>query len=332
MWNLIITIISLFILGVLYDKYKVKESKNDFKINNDLIRKYLIGEENYNNLNYSLNNGKPNLWIYIDYEKNSRKWLSFGSRTSYRLNKPYILSTIETIIRNSADDFNICLIDEKSFELLIPGWSIELNKLSEPLKGYITNLGLMKLLYYYGGMIVPRTFISFKPLFSLYDFNINNENDSFICYTQDNTITSTYNKFTPNINFMGALKESNVIKNIIQKMEILTSNDYTNERQFKGTIEQYINYLVERNQILCIEPEYIGCAKYNNYNEKDEILLEDLFSNIPIKLNENTYGIYLPEREISLRTKYNWFDYISFEEIVNSDYNIANYMRIGLYH
>lgn len=331
MINLVITFLILIILGVLYDKYKIKESKKQEEINNDIIRKYLIGKEQYKNQLLNLNNGKPNLWIYINYEKNSRKWLNFGSRTSYKLNKPYILLTIESIIRNSAEDFNVCIIDDYSFELLIPDWSIKLDKVSNPTKSYLVNLGLMKLLYYYGGLLIPSSFITFKELYSLYDLNIKQEyNECFVCYTQDKNITSTYNKFSPNENFLGSIKENEIIKNIIQKMELLISDDYTDEQKFKGTISQYINYLVETNKMLKIEPELVGCAKYDNFNSIKEVNIEDLFSNIPIKLNKNTFGIYLSQEELSLRNKYNWIDYISIEELLNGDYNLSKYIRYGL--
>ena len=56
--------------------------------------------------------GKPNIWIHIDYEKNSRNWKSFYSRNSRHLNQPYLHLTIKSIIRYCQDDFNICLIND----------------------------------------------------------------------------------------------------------------------------------------------------------------------------------------------------------------------------
>ena len=45
--------------------------------------------------NFVLNNGKfvsekPILWLYNDYETNTRNWEDFGSRKTTNLNQPYL--------------------------------------------------------------------------------------------------------------------------------------------------------------------------------------------------------------------------------------------------
>lgn len=331
MYKLIITFLLLFVVGIVYDKYSLKQNKQTFNTEQDLIRKYLIGEDRYNSLQIHLNNGKPNLWIYIDYEKNSRSWISFGSRTSYKLNKPYILLCIESIIRYNAENFNICIIDNYSFPILLPDWNIDLNSVSEPIQTYMTDLALMKILYTYGGILVPRSFICFKPLYTLYENSLQNEYETFVCYSQDYSNTSTYNSYAPNYLYMGSLKESNVMKNIIEKMEKLNSMDYTDERTFKGTMNQYINYLVETSQINGVEPQIIGCAKYDRYSKKKPIEVEDYVSSIPITLDKNTYGIYIQETMVSKMNTFNWLDYVSINEILNGNYNMSSYIKYSLH-
>ena len=65
--------------------------KNAINLNNEdeLIRKYLLNESPL----YGYN--RPKLWIHTKYEYNSRKWKSFGSRSSTDLNQPYIHLTIK---------------------------------------------------------------------------------------------------------------------------------------------------------------------------------------------------------------------------------------------
>lgn len=332
MYKLVITSLILFVLGVLYDKYTLKQNKTTFHNEQDIIRKYLIGEDTYNTLELNLNNGKPNMWIYIDYEKNARSWISFGSRTSYNLNKPYILLCIESIIRHNADDFNICIIDKNSFPLLLPNWNIDLNSVAEPIQTYMTHLALMKVLYTYGGYSVPKSFICFKSLYPMYEKTLHSTMDSFVWYSQDYNNTATYNVFNPCIDCIGCYSKSNTILNIIQKMELLNSMDYTSEQKFKGTMNQYINYLVETKQMNYIKPESIGCAKYDIYNKIIAVNIEDYFSIHPIHLDKDIYGIYIRESLLSIMNKYNWFDYISIQEIIQGNYNIASYIKYSLYN
>ena len=63
---------------------------------------------------------KPILWIHVPYEYNSRNWLSFGSRSAFDLNQPYLYLTVKTIIKNCDESFKIVMIDDGSFEKLIP--------------------------------------------------------------------------------------------------------------------------------------------------------------------------------------------------------------------
>ena len=135
---------------------------------------------------------KPIIWIHIPYEYNSRDWSSFGSRSSLDLNLPYQNLAIESIIDHNPN-FHICLIDDTSFNNLLPGWTIDITKVGEPQNHNLRKLCLLKLLYNYGGMIVPSSFLCLQNLEVLYDLGIRNdkpfvvENRSRI-YTGQNAI------------------------------------------------------------------------------------------------------------------------------------------------
>ena len=89
---------------------------------------------------------------------NSRDWLSFSSRNTEQLNQPYIISCVKTIIKHNSNDFYICLIDDKSFNKLMPNFNLDLTKLSEPIKKH-AGQALCELLRSYGGMLLPNSTI-----------------------------------------------------------------------------------------------------------------------------------------------------------------------------
>lgn len=97
----------------------------------DLIRKYLLNDSPL----YAYN--KPKLWIHTKYEKNSRFWTSFSSRSTYDLNQPYIHLTVKSIIDHCGDDFNICLIDDDSFTKLLPSFNTNIDTMVEPFKLFL---------------------------------------------------------------------------------------------------------------------------------------------------------------------------------------------------
>ena len=156
----------LTLLGYLYDRYKFKYEGDEELNRYEKMKEYLLNDSASGLM------AKPILWIHNDKEINSRKWLSFGSRNSVRTNLDYLTTCLESIVKKNGDYFNICLIDDTSFEKLIPNWNVKLHKLSNPVKKYIRTLALTKVLNYYGGMLVPNSLILKKPLKDMYDSGI----------------------------------------------------------------------------------------------------------------------------------------------------------------
>jgi hypothetical protein len=145
------------------------ETKDDYT----LIKKYLLNESPL----YGYD--KPKLWIHTKYELNARNWKSFQSRSSTELNQPYIYLTVKSIVLHCGKDFNICLIDDDTFSKLIPSWNIDMNRVAEPKKSQYRDYGMAQLLYLYGGMVVPNTFVCRRNLKDFYYDGI--QNTPFVC-------------------------------------------------------------------------------------------------------------------------------------------------------
>jgi hypothetical protein len=165
MFRYVGTFIILTVLGILYEKYKLKFVPDEELEKYDLIKKYLL------NSNENLG-GKPILWVHTTHNINARHWLNFGSRNTLQLNQPYILSCIETIVRHCSDSFHICLIDDSSFMKLIPQWEIDVPSLAEPVRSHIRALAMSKLFLHYGGMTIPDSTIVLTDLIEVYKSNI----------------------------------------------------------------------------------------------------------------------------------------------------------------
>ena len=175
----VIFFIVLIVLSYIYKNLKLDEDKNTSNYYYKMVNKYLL---NGNNLGM---NNKPFLWIHLQNDDtitpnvNSRHWINFGSRTSTEVNQPYQSLTIKSIIDKCGDDFNICLIDDKSFNKIIPTWTIDMNIIANPVKSHIRLLALCSILNIYGGILLPSSFICLDNLKNLYINNIN-ENKFFV--------------------------------------------------------------------------------------------------------------------------------------------------------
>ena len=316
--NYFLLLVILVVLGFLYNRYEDKLSRERHVDNNNAIQKYLLTDSSL------AKNKKPILWIPISYEYNSRNWISFGSRSSLELNQPYMYLTVKSIINNCGDSFHICLIDDDSFSKLIPDWNINMKTISSPVLDYMRLMGLTKILYKYGGMIVPPSFVCMRDLKELYSLGTSN-NKMFICENIDRNITSTTMDMFPDITFIGAKKECPILNELIDFMQRKISNDYTAQPEFLGEFNRWCDSRVRKHQINLIDGKLIGTKTMDN----TPILVDDLLSNEYIDLYPQTYGIYIPAKEILNRRHYEWFARLSPKQVLESKIIISKYLLLA---
>jgi hypothetical protein len=317
--NYITLFVILIILGIFYKIFEDKRKSEENKDNYETVQKYLLDDVTL------AKSKKPILWIHVPYEYNSRKWLSFGSRSSFDLNQPYLYLTVRSIINHCDKSFTICIVDDNSFKKLLDDWNINMTTVSDPILSNIRKLGMMKLLYKYGGLMCPISFLCIKNLMGLYSKGISGDK-MFVCETLDRNITSTTHDFYPNVCFSGAPKECNTVKMFIDFITRTLSNDYTAESVFLGDFNRWVNTRVQNGQINLIKGAEIGTKTSHG----KPILLEDLMSNNYLDVYSNTYGIYIPANEILNRRQYEWFARLSHKQVLHSDTIIGNYILVNI--
>jgi hypothetical protein len=184
------------------------------------VKQYLLNQSPL----YGYN--RPKIWIHTKYEYNSRKWKSFYSRSSYDLNQPYIHLTIKSIINHCGDDFNVCLIDDDSFSKLIPSWDVNMSKTVEPVKSHLREVGMAQLLYYYGGMVLPNSFICCKNMMPFYLDGIGEKSDQFFVAERPNRYDDFNHdigkrNFVPDSYIMGCKKNCPAVKEYVDYLKNL---------------------------------------------------------------------------------------------------------------
>ena len=291
----------------------------------DLIRKYLLNDSPL----YGFN--KPKLWIHSKYEVNSRHWKSFQSRTSTDLNQPYLHLTIKTIINHCGKDFNICLIDDDTFSKLIPSWDIDLPTVAEPNKSYYRELGMLKLVYYYGGIVVPNSFLCTKSLKPLLQDAVA-EKTPFLCEKLNRSLSqakdsNTTPLFIPSVHFMGAKKNDETVKELIEYLKNRNlSAHFSSEPRFTGDTAHWCMDAVKQGKFKVIGGEHIGIKTQTG----KPILLEELMEENYLDLVKSPYGIYIPADEILRRPKFQWFAAISSEEVFKTNAIIAKHLKASI--
>ena len=319
--NVLILLFILMVLGLLYRRYEDKRMREENKNNYDAIQQYLLDDVTLGK------SKKPILWIYVPYEYNSRNWLSFGSRNSFELNQPYLYLTIRSIIKHCNDSFTICIFDDNSFKKLMPDWSIDLTRIADPILSNMRELVRMKLLYKYGGLMCPISFLCMKDLFGLYTKGIRG-NKMFVCETVDRNATSSTQNFYPSISFCGAPKECGTVAEMCNYIQLVASHDHTAESKFVGTYDTWILQKIQNGNINLIPGVEIGTKTAH----EDPVILDDLMSNHYIDLYKDTYGILIPAKELLNRLNYGWFVRSSARQVMESDTIIGNYLLLSIGH
>jgi hypothetical protein len=317
----VISAIAIFTASYLANKYTQAFQSND---EYELIRKYLLNDSPL----YGFN--RPKIWIHTKYEINSRKWKDFYSRNTTDLNQPYIHLTIKTIIDHCGDDFNICLIDDQTFSKLIPSWDIDLSTLAEPMRSHFRELGLLQLVYYYGGMVVPNSLVCLRNLKSLYQEGIQG-NNPFVCESINRNTNVAHQKqrllFVPSTYFMGAEKNNATILELIEYLKQRNkSPHFSSEVDFLGDTPEWCFAKINAGKMNLIGGEKIGVKS----DKRKTILLEDLMEEGFLDLKADTMGIYIPADEILVRPKYQWFAVLPSEQILKSNMIISKYLLASI--
>jgi hypothetical protein len=286
----------------------------------EMVKKYLLNDSPL----YGYN--KPKLWIHSKYEINARNWHDFSSRNSTDLNQPYLLLTIKSIIEHCSDDFNICLIDDETFSKLIPTWDTDLSTIAEPMKSKLRNIGMMELIYYYGGMCIPNSFLCLRNLLPLY-------NESIVPLCSEN-INRTVNlekskngpTYLPSIDIISAPKNNDVILELVEYLKQIARNPhFTSEYDFNGSVSYFLIDKIRNNQMSTIHPSLIGLKTQSG----KPITIENLVEEGYLDLNSSAYGILIPREEFLRRLHYQWFPVLQINEILKSNMAITKYFILS---
>lgn len=322
-WKYAALIVVVGVFSYYGDSIKKALTINEPDDDYEMVKKYLLNDSPL----YGYN--KPKIWIHTKYELNARKWRDFYSRNSYDLNQPYIHLTIRSIIHHCSDDFHICLIDDETFSKLIPTWDIHLPSIAEPLKSQYRQLALAQLVYFYGGMVVPNSFLCERPLKSLYEEGITGSNP-FVCEAVNRTVNLQHgikSPFIPDMYFFGAKKNNPVIKEYIDYLQQRGLNGHiTNVYEFLGDTSVGAIGTIKQGRMNLIGGEFIGIKT----KKRKPVLIEDLMEDNFLDIYENTYGIYIPEDELLIRPKFSWLCVCTTAQIMEANTFITNHLKTSM--
>ena len=307
----------IFVLGTIRAMIDRDEKIREQSLEDNIIHKYLM------TANQIENSHLPILWIHVPTEINSRQWLSYSERNSHNLNQPYLHTTLKSIIAKCDKSFTICIINDDSFEKLLPMWTVDMSLAPNPMLGYLRDLAMMKLLYKYGGLICPISFLCFKDLIDMYEVGTNDDTTMFACEVPNNT--NMNETFKRSMRFCGAPPNHERVGAFINYIEYEITEDTTSETEFNGRYDMWLNRGKNKTEIVEIPGALIGTRTLDG----EAVLVDQLMRQQYLNLSPKTMGILIPADEILSRTAYSWFARMSEKEALTSNTILGNYLLIS---
>jgi hypothetical protein len=355
--KLAIAYLLIMIIGFIYNKYKKTIEIKDHYEDGQLIQKYLLNDTSLTN------NKKPILWVHIEFEKNARAWESFGSRTTENLNQPYQYLTIRSIIEMCGESFNVCLLDDESLIKIIPEWRAKVEDLPRPLRSHMRELAMATILHLYGGLVMPSSFICFQNLRNLYDAHLDNTNNTnntktnvVIGELRSTSSISSESQYSPSTKIMGCRRYDPLMKDYVEYLTQLIATDHTEDMDFTGEPSRWwmaklnpptpescasaaaadvstvpasaassaasASSSAKNYKVSLIPAEELGAKTMKN----KPVLIEELLADVDIHLSPTTAGIYIPEKDILKRHKFQWFARLSPAQVLESNTLVGKYM------
>ena len=299
--GVIFIVLTIIIIKYYRDEYL--EEKNEFHNETVDIDMYFYNES------YVKQSKRRKLWIHIPFEKNSRNWDNFGSRTSTDLNLAYMILCMKSIIDYCGSSYDIVIIDDTNFSDLLKN-DIDMSKLSGALKDKYREMCLMQILYEYGGVMVPSSLFLRKNIKEI------DRPDVWYVVEIGNQENVAHSPMYPATIFTGSPAKNPELQAYIQYYSEEIKNDFGEQ-----SLHFSKNYM-RTNNISYLDGKLIGVKdKFDK-----PIKLEDLMENRKLLLDDKHIGIYIPHKELMKRTKYNWFCSLSAEDVLKCKIFISNYM------
>lgn len=316
-----LVILASFVANKFQATFSTEHSKDEY----EMVKQYLLNDSPL----YGYN--RPKLWIHSKYEINARKWKNFQSRNTTDINQPYLYLTIQTIVNHCGDDFHICLIDDDTFGKLIPTWDIDLTNLADPLKTQIRHIGMIQLLYYYGGLVLPNSFLCTKNLIDLYRKGIHSDT-AFVCENINRhlNLQKEHHRslFIPDTEIMGAPKNCEVLKFFAEYLKKSMYNGHIHmENEFLGNKNQYCIDQIHKGNLRLIGGEYIAIKNRHGKQITIDDLMEESFLDID---SQKIYGIQIPRDDLLRRTKYQWFAILPVKDILESNIILSKFFQTSM--
>ena len=323
-------IIALLVVGALYERWRSSDPFDSLQEHEHLIKRFLITKGKGSNTDPVVESERPIMWIHVPHEINARWWPTFGSRNTRCTNQPYLQLCINTLVERCGSSWNICMIRDEDFPAIIPGWDIDLRRLSGDNQRTMRDVALCTMLELHGGMVVPPSFICTRDLISLHEEALKNTDFYSVEVppihgggtTPGGALTNAPVPVAPSARFMGARRGSAALSEITLGLAMQFLVDQTAQPLFEATPAGRIMAGVKSGDIGLIAGHLVGSVN----SDGKRIDLEALLGTGYVDLHPDTFGLLVPYEDILRRVSLKWFARMSPQQVLQSNTFVGRFL------
>jgi hypothetical protein len=126
---------------------------------------------------------------------------------------------------------------------------------------------------------------------------------------------------------MGATNTDPLIIALVEYLKkICKDTHFSNEVDFTGKVSNWLLDANKEQKINLVGGEVIGIKTA----DRKQILLDNLMEEEFLNLHDSLVGIYIPEDEILVRPKFQWFAVLPSEQIMQCKMIISKYLAASI--
>lgn len=252
----------------------------------------------------NMDTSKPKLWVHLSTDPS----IPFPNGTE--LTSPDFGATafdevpgIEklcaySIIAHNSNNFNIIMITDDDIPLLLPGWSTNLKALPEAAQRHTRDVAMLRVLYYYGGFLVPSTFGATGPLTDVLTSRSLLPNDVLAAFEAPVIDATMKRAFSPSIRFMYSAPLNKTLRRLIDELTVHTGTQ-AQVAAFHDAGSKAMNRLVQEGKVRVWSGKLVGTQNV----EGGAVSLSEAINGF--KRAPGSIGVWIPARLFEIR-KYGW--------------------------
>ena len=322
--------VALLLVGALYERWKATDPFDDNGRRRRLIDQFLISKGKGSVEEPESDLSRPIIWIHIPHEINARWWPSFGSRNTRCTNQPYMQLCMNSIVARCGSTCNVCLIRDEDFASLIPGWDIDLRRLSGNDQTTVRDLAFCTLLSTHGGMLVPPSFACSRDLAELHRQGLATTDMYAVDIpptkgggtSPEGALSNDPSPTAPSTRFMGAKRGCAQLEGLGIELARQFVVDRTAQPAFLATPSARILEGVRGGRITLISGRLVGALDADGKRIDPVTLCGTGY----VDIAPDSYGLLIPADEILRRVSLRWLPRLSPEQVLQSNSFIGRFL------